>query len=159
MPGRWVSYTNEKLYLAQLQFDLLASAELAGNMPLKESARQAGLFFMYAAWLGVLNEIAESFQLKKVEIGSLADLEKALGASTSEVSLLLALHEDPQSWLRLLQRDYDACLRPQPKTEAVQHTEQIFVASGNEQGEHRYQLMLQDLKEHVAAFRDRTSEW
>ena len=158
MSGTWVPFTNQKLYLAKLQFELMVSVA-ESNAPLRESARQAGLSFLQTAWVGLLNEIAESFKVKNTSINSLSDLEKALGATISEVSPLLALHEDPHSWLRILQREYETCLRPQPKAAVSQGHEPLRIAVSDQEASPRYQLILQDLKDYVTAFRDRTYEW
>lgn len=157
MAGFWAPFTNQKLYLARLQFDLMDSEAAGANPALKESARQAGLLFLHGAWQGLLNEIGESFNLPKVRLASLSDLEKALGATNSEVSPLLELYEDPQSWLRLLLRELEACLNPPPKTTAPHQVEQPLIATGGD--DERWQLMLQDVKDYVIAFRERTQEW
>ncbi len=160
MSGTWVPYTNEKLFLAKLQLDLMESPELADKAPQRESTRQASVLLMQQAWVGLLNEIGESFSLKNVRLQSLADLEQALGGSTSEVAPLLALYEDPQSWVRLLLRDYEATTRPKPKGAPVQAgNEPGLILSHSDHNETRSRLLLQDLKEYVTAFRDRTHEW
>lgn len=156
MAGIWAPFTNQKLYLACLQFDLM-NADAGTNPALKESARQAGLFLLHGAWLGLLNEIGESFNLTKVRLSSLADLEKRLGVTNSEVSALLSLYENPQSWLRLLIGEQEACLNPQAKPEAQIPVELSLTAADEELP--RHQLMLQDLKDYVIAFRERTQEW
>src|SRR5690606_7008855 len=157
MVGTWAPFTNQKLYLARLQFDQMSVPAAGGNPALKESARQAGLFLLHGAWLGLLNEIGESFNLSKMRLLSLADLEKSLGATNSEVSALLNLYENPQSWLRLLIGEQEACLAPHPKPEAQIPVELSLTAPG--EGLSRYQLMMQDLKDYVIAFRERAQEW
>ncbi len=159
MSGTWVPYTNEKLFLAKLQLDLMESAELADKAPLRESTRQASVLLVHQAWVGLLNEIGESFTLKGVGLQSLADLEQALGAATSEVAPLLSLHEDPQSWVRLLLRDYDATARPKPTGAAQVGAETGLIVSHSDHNETRSRILLQDLKEYISAFRDRTHEW
>lgn len=161
MAGFWAPYTNQKLYLARLQFDWMGTGATGANPAFQESARQAGLFLLHEAWLGLLNEIGESFNLPKggkERISSLSDLEKKLGATNSEVAFLLGLYETPKSWLRLLLGEQEACLYPRPKPE-TQVPVELSLATAEGEGMSRYQLLLQDLKDYVIAFRERTQEW
>lgn len=162
----WIRFTNEKLYLARLQFNLADSSRQEDTPALRESARQGGILLLHAAWTGLLNEIAESYNVKGRHIATLSDLADALAEPrASELEPLLALYEDPRSWLRILLEEYDACIRVQP-AKPVKGGPQMPVRGGpqiiearNETEAGRYQLILGDLQNYIAAFRDRIQEY
>jgi hypothetical protein len=157
MASAWLSFTNQKLYLAGLQFDQAVGAT---TVPARESAKQGGLMLLHAAWIGLLNEVAEAFGLKGAVVQSLPDLEKSLGSTISEVAALLALQSESHSWLSQLLRDYNQCMRPHVKTTAVPGGEiNLIAVQDSDSGPQRYQLILQDAKDYMAAARDRMHEW
>lgn len=121
----WQRYSNEKLYLASMQLELLStvcpaiSAESIADGDASDNfqvrARNIACFwatlnFINSAFEGLLCEVAEANQ-KRVVVKSMAALEQLLGDDCADVVRLKELAAQPNSWLFImlsLKHTYDS---------------------------------------------------
>lgn len=112
----WQRYGNEKLYLATMQLELIATAcpavsaeriasDAAGD-DFQARARNISCFwaafnFIYSAFEGLLCEVAEANQ-KRVVVKSLVSLAQLLGDDCADVVRLKELAAQTNSWLFIL---------------------------------------------------------
>ena len=110
--------TNQKLYFAGLSLAnwQRAEASAVANVPgLVQAEREACLFHLYGALLGLCHEIAGYYRLPGADEPHVELLLKRLpedDAPSPELSELRALAEQPRSWLAQLLAAYAALFEP-----------------------------------------------
>lgn len=164
--------TNQKIYFAGLSLEnwRQAEAKAGTNAPgVIQAEREASLFHLYGALLGLCHEIAGYYRLPYASVASV-DLilnRSAQGTAPSpELGELIELAEHSETWLAELLKAYDMLFEPpraptKPKTdptvpliEAVAVEEEPSVLSRTEVETWRQQMKVLALR-----FRESMTEW
>ncbi|CAD5108832.1 DUF6586 family protein [Zestomonas carbonaria] len=119
--------TNQKIYFAGLALDTWKQAEEGRAMnaqALVQAEREATLFHLYGALLGLCHEIAGYYRLPQANVPrvELFLTPAVLEASpTPELAELVELAQQPETWLARLLAGYAALFQPPqaPKTAKV----------------------------------------
>lgn len=103
MADKQASLTNRKLNYARMQFSTLCEAQktVPPNIVVSSCALEAGLVFLYQAYISLLAEIGEAYSHKGEPITNLQCLQRALverGLEPVELNGLAQLEVGP-SWL------------------------------------------------------------
>ena len=110
--------TNQKIYFAGLALETLAKAEQGGAMnalALAQAEREAALFHLYGALLGLCHEIAGFYRLSNSaapRAEAFLTLEALEAAANPELAELVELAQQPETWLARLLRSYSALFQP-----------------------------------------------
>lgn len=97
--SEWISYTNEKLFLAARLETLARSTQ---NRADQSALEQGRTLLLGQALEGLLNELAATRRLRD-RVSNLADLVEKAGYSWEWTDRLQALAVEPDSWLMTLQ--------------------------------------------------------
>ncbi len=164
--------TNQKIYFAGLALDNWRRAEEKGamNAPgLIQAEREASLFHLYGALLGLCHEIAGYYRLPgatapRAEMLLLRSTSSA--SSSPELAELTELAENGETWLALLLKAYAALFEPPrapakaktdptvPLIEAVSVEEETPALARGE-----VEAWRGELKALALRFRDSLTEW
>lgn len=113
--------TNQKLYFAGLALEALGKAERGGAMnaaALAQAEREAVLFHLYGALLGLCHEIAGYYRLANPEAPDAQAFltpEALAAAPNPQLGELVELASNPDTWLSRLLREYRVLWLP-PRT-------------------------------------------
>ena len=164
--------TNQKIYFAGLALENWRRAEEKGalNAPgLIQAEREASLFHLYGALLGLCHEIAGYYRLPGASAPrpELLLVPSAQGSSSSpERAGLIELAEQPETWLARLLKASSALFEPprapakaktdptMPLIEAVSVDAQVPALAREE-----LEVWRRSLKELALRFRESLTEW
>lgn len=110
--------TNQKLYFARLQLNLmdaaLADAAAFDREPRAGSCREAAIWHLHSALGAFMQELSRFYKVIPAisTPEALAEAMAKRGQIAPEASILLALVEDKSSWLAVLRRLHAACYVP-----------------------------------------------
>ncbi|TBU93380.1 DUF6586 family protein [Phytopseudomonas dryadis] len=118
MAGEPYTRTNQKIFYAGLSLESWRKAEEGRAMnaqALVQAEREAALFHLYGALLGLCHEIAGYYRLPqgnapRVEL--LLDRQLQAAAPSPELAELIELAEHPHTWLGQLLGAYAALFQP-----------------------------------------------
>ncbi|QVM89849.1 PasA protein [Pseudomonas entomophila] len=164
--------TNQKLFFAGLALESMAKAEASGAMNaqgLVQAEREAALFHLYGALLGLCHEIAGFYRLPQASAAQaelLLNDETLRSVAIPEMAEMLELARQSETWLARLLATYAELFRPpvakkmaktdvtQPLIQAVNLDEAEPLVLSREELE----AWRQNLKDLVRRFRDALSE-
>lgn len=164
--------TNQKLYFAGVALDFWRKAEAGRAMNWQaqvQAEREACLFHLYGALLGLCHEIAGYYRLPQADANTVEQLLSAerLAASPSpEMAELVELAQHAETWLGKLLNAYHALFQPpreivpakqdvtMPLITAVTLEDEVQPVSVDE-----LEFCRQQLKELALRFRGSLSEW
>ncbi|MBH3460703.1 DUF6586 family protein [Pseudomonas putida] len=164
--------TNQKLFFAGLALESMAKAEQSQAMNaqgLIQAEREAAVFHLYGALLGLCHEIAGFYRLPQANAARaelLLDDETLKTVAIPEMAEMLELARQPQTWLAQLIKAYADLFQPpvakkvaktdvtQPLIQAVNLDEVEDVVLSRAELER----WRQDLKGLVRRFREALSE-
>lgn len=164
--------TNQKIYFAGLSLDSWRKAEASGSLNaqgLIQAEREASLFHLYGALLGLCHEIAGYYRspgagASRVELILSRSVLDA--APSPELAELVELAEQGETWLASLLQAYAALFEPprapakvksdprQPLIEAASLDEPEPALTREE-----LELWRQNLKSLALRFRESLTEW
>ncbi|HGM5583108.1 TPA: DUF6586 family protein [Pseudomonas putida] len=164
--------TNQKLFFAGLALESMAKAEQSQAMNaqgLIQAEREAAVFHLYGALLGLCHEIAGFYRLPQANAARaelLLDDERLKAVAIPEMAEMLELSRQPQTWLAQLIKAYADLFQPpvakkvaktdvtQPLIQAVNldEVEEIVLSRAE------LERWRQDLKGLVRRFREALSE-
>lgn len=163
--------TNQKIFFAGLALESLRKAEAgqaANAQALLQAEREAALFHLYGAVLGLCHEIADYY---KLAIAGAPRVDMVLNAQvlqstpTPELAELLEIAQQPESWLARLLAAHAALHRPPqaPKKAKVDPTLPLIEAVSVEELEAplssaELEDWRQQLKQLVLRYRESLSE-
>ena len=163
--------TNQKIFFAGLALDSLRKAEVGdvvNAQALLQAEREAVLFHLYGAVLGLCHEIAGYYKTAEANAPRVELLLNAtvLQASPSpELAELVEIAQQPESWLARLLAAHAALFQPPqaPKTAKVDPTLPLItaVSVGEEQAplsRDELESWRQQLKQLVLRYRESLSE-
>lgn len=125
MAGELYTRTNQKIFYAGLALESWQKAEQGRAMnaqALVQAEREAALFHLYGALLGLCHEIAGYYRLpnggaSRAEV--LLDRQNLAAAPSPELAELVELAEHPHTWLGQLLAAHAALFQPpRPQREA-----------------------------------------
>lgn len=164
--------TNQKLYFAGLALENWRKAEAARAMNWQaqvQAEREAALFHLNGALLGLCHEIAGYYRLPQADAAEVRDILRAevLDASPSpELAELVELAARRDTWLGQLLVEYQALQQP-PRERAVAKQDPtlplITALSVEEEAppisQETLEFARQQLKELALRFRGSLTEW
>lgn len=112
------SRTNQKLYFARLQLDILAEALADSDAFDSESralsAREAAIWHLHTGLAALFQELSKFYKVQPAahSAQALRDAMAARGASSPEAEIILGLSEDSSSWVSRLSALSAACYEP-----------------------------------------------
>lgn len=109
--------TNQKLYFAGLSLQSMQRAEAGtadNRQAIVQAEREATLFHLYGALLGLCHEVAGYYHLPLSDAICVTEILKQSGTPNPELSELMLLQKDQNSWLSGLLRAYEDLFRPFP---------------------------------------------
>lgn len=112
------SRTNQKLYFARLQLDMLAEAmaapEAFDSEPRALSAREAAIWHLHAGLAALFQELSKFYKVQPAarSAKALREAMDARGQRAPEAEIILGLAEDPFSWVSRLKDLIAACYEP-----------------------------------------------
>ena len=110
--------TNQKMYFAGLALDACRKAEVArpaNALALIQAEREAAIFHLYGALLGLCHEIGGYYRLPQADVPQaelLLDLQVLAAAPSPELAELIELAAQPGSWLAQLLAVYQSLFQP-----------------------------------------------
>ncbi|PWU26878.1 PasA protein [Pseudomonas sp. RW407] len=164
--------TNQKLYFAGLALEAWRKAEETRPMNAQaqvQAEREAALFHLYGAVLGVAHEIAGYYRLPEANaprVELLLNAEVLAASPSPELAELVELAQQPETWLAQLLAAYAELFQPpreprkakvdptQPLIQAVSLDDEAPQALGNAELE----AWRKSLKEMVLRFRGALTE-
>lgn len=164
--------TNQKLYFAGVSLDFWRKAEAGKAMNWQaqvQAEREACLFHLYGAVLGLCHEIAGYYRLPQADAGTVEQLlstERLAASPSPEMAELVELAQQPETWLAKLLSSYHALFLPPreavqakpdvtlPLITAVTLEDEVQPVSADE-----LEFCRQQLKELALRFRSTLSEW
>ncbi|MNP01302.1 hypothetical protein D3C76_931110 [compost metagenome] len=128
--------TNQKLYFAGLALEAWRKAEAAHPMnaqALIQAEREAALFHLYGAVLGIAHEIAGYYRLPQAgapRVEQLLNKEVLAAAPSPELAELVELAQQPETWLGQLLAGYAGLFVPpsEPKKAKADPTQPLIQA-------------------------------
>jgi hypothetical protein len=161
--------TNQKIFYAGLALESWRQAEQAQSMnslALIQAEREAALFHLYGALLGLCHEIAGYYRLA----GSTAPqaesfLSKSVldEAPSQELGELVELSQADDSWLAQLLKAYHQLFQPPRAVEQAQVDPGLISAVSLDQAQPLSHEALEQWRQHLKAlaqrFRQTLSEW
>lgn len=163
--------TNQKIFFAGLALESLRKAEAGEALnaqALMQSEREAVLFHLYGAVLGLCHEIAGYYKLAEANaprIDLLLNQAVLQSSPTPELAELMEIARQPESWLARLLADYAALFQPPqaPKTAKVDPTLPLISAVNVEEESAplrhaELESWRQQLKQLVLRYRESLSE-
>jgi len=164
--------TNQKIYFAGLALDNWRQAEELGgvNSPgLVQAEREASLFHLYGALLGLCHEISGYYRLPDAntkQVAQLLDRSSQSAPPSPELAELMELAEQSSSWVAELLAAYDALFEPprppsKPKTDPrVPLIEAVGIGDEVPALSHGTLLAWREqLKNLALRYREALSEW
>lgn len=164
--------TNQKIYFAGLSLESWRKAEQMGsvNTPgLVQAEREASLFHLYGALLGLCHEISGYYRLPganaaRVELVLTRSPREA--SPSPELAELMELAEQPDSWLSELLRAHAALFEPPREPAKAKTDPKLPLIEAVSVGEETPPLShaqvaawRQSIKELALRFRDSLTEW
>lgn len=163
--------TNQKIFFAGLALESLRKAEAGESvnaLARVQAEREAALFHLYGALLGLCHEIAGYYRLAGADaprVDLFLDQAVLQASPTPELAELLELARQPQSWLALLLAEHARLFRPPqaPKTAKLDPTLPLITTVSVEDkpvlpGHDELEGWRQQLKQLVLRFRESLSE-
>ncbi|MCE1113952.1 MULTISPECIES: DUF6586 family protein [Pseudomonas] len=164
--------TNQKLFFAGLALESMAKAATSGAMNaqgLVQAEREAALFHLYGALLGLCHEIAGFYRLPQAAAARaelLLNDEVLQNVAIPEMAEMLELARQPETWLARLLAAYADLFRPpvakkSAKTDVTQPLIQavnLDEAEPLELSQEELEAWRKSLKDLVRRFRDALSE-
>lgn len=164
--------TNQKLFFAGLALESMAKATASGAMNaqgLLQAEREAALFHLYGALLGLCHEIAGFYRLPQAAAARaelLLNDEVLQSVAIPEMAEMLELARQPETWLARLLAAYADLFRPpvakkSAKTDVTQPLIQAInldEAEPLELSQAELEAWRKNLKDLVRRFRDALSE-
>lgn len=163
--------TNQKIYFAGLALDNLRKAEAGTSLHGQgqvQAEREAALFHLYGALLGLCHEIAGYYRLPEANVprAELLLNQAVLQAAPSpELAELVELAQQSETWLAQLLQAYSKLFQPPqaPKTAKVDPTLPLIQAVRIEEevpqlGHGELEAWRQQLKQLALRFRESLSE-
>ncbi|WP_394561885.1 DUF6586 family protein [Aquipseudomonas alcaligenes] len=163
--------TNQKIFFAGLALESLRKAEAGEAMnaqALMQSEREAVLFHLYGAVLGLCHEVAGYYKLAEMgapRVELLLSQTVLQSSPTPELAELMEIAQQPESWLAQLLAGYAQLFQPPqaPKTAKVDPTLPLIsaVSVEDEPETLRYaelESWRQQLKQLVLRYRESLSE-
>ncbi|UUY06852.1 PasA protein [Pseudomonas sp. J452] len=163
--------TNQKIYFAGLALENLRKAEAGASMHGQgqvQAEREAALFHLYGALLGLCHEIAGYYRLPEANVprAELLLNQAVLQAAPSpELAELVELAQQSETWLAQLLQAYAKLFQPPlaPKTAKVDPTLPLIQAVSVEEevpqlGREELEAWRQQLKQLALRFRESLSE-
>lgn len=164
--------TNQKIYFAGLALENWRRAEQKGamNAPgLIQAEREASLFHLYGALLGLCHEIAGYYRLPtagapRAELFLVTTAERA--SPSPELAELIELAEHSETWLAQLLKAYSSLFEP-PRAPSKAKTDPtmplIEAVSVDEQppslSQEQVEAWRRELKALALRFRESLTEW
>lgn len=172
MANELYTRTNQKIFYAGLSLESWRKAEAAQAMNVQglvQAEREATLFHLYGAVLGLCHEIAGYYRLPNSQAPDVATLLKSAmqeAAPSPEFSELVELAGHSETWLAQLLDAYRALFSPpqmQQKTKVDPTTPLIQALSLDEDPELLERETLEAWRKNLTAlarrFRESLSEW
>ncbi|KAF1056470.1 MAG: hypothetical protein GAK44_00221 [Pseudomonas delhiensis] len=165
--------TNQKLYFAGLALEAWRSAEAARSMNAQariQAEREAALFHLYGALLGVAHEIAGYYRLPQAgapRVDLLINVHVLEAAPSPELAELVEMAQNPETWVGRLLGAYAELFQPpiEPRKPKIDPTQPLIVAVSldeqadvEELGHAELESWRQALKELVLRFRGALTE-
>lgn len=163
--------TNQKIYFAGIALDNLRKAEAGTSLHGQgqvQAEREAALFHLYGALLGLCHEIAGYYRLPEANVPRAEFLlnQAVLQAAPSpELAELVELAQQSETWLAQLLQAYAKLFQPPqaPKTAKVDPTLPLIQAVTVEEeapqlGREELEAWRQQLKQLALRFRESLSE-
>lgn len=164
--------TNQKLYFAGLALEAWRNAESGRAMNAQASIqaeREAALFHLYGAVLGVAHEIAGYYRLPQAaapRVELLLNAEVLAAAPSPELAELVELVQQPETWLARLLAAYAALFQPpsEPRKVKTDPTQPLIQAVSLDADEPQplanaeLEAWRKSLKEMVLRFRGALTE-
>jgi len=163
--------TNQKIYFAGLALESWRRAEekAAMNAPgLIQAEREASLFHLYGALLGLCHEIAGYYRLPSAGAARVESLlvRTADGSSSPELAELIELAEQRDSWLGSLLQAHGALFEPpRPPAKAKTDPTLPLIEAVSVEAEQpaltreEVEAWRRALKELALRFRESLTEW
>lgn len=164
--------TNQKIYFAGLALDACRKAAFsrpANGLALIQAEREAAIFHLYGALLGLCHEIAGYYSLAEADAPRVELLlnEKVLQAAPCpELSELIELSAQSQSWLVQLLEAYELLFLPPREPRTIKLDPRLPVIQAVNLQEIEPELTLeqleswrQQLKNLAMRFRETLTEW
>lgn len=109
--------TNQKLYFARLQLDLMEQALTDDGFESESqawSAREAAIWHLHTALDALCQELSRFYKLTVLAHSpkALADAMTQRHQCSPEAEHMLSLLQQPEGWMAHLQRLYDQCFEP-----------------------------------------------
>ena len=172
MANELYTRTNQKIYFAGLSLENWRKAEEKGsvNTPgLVQAEREASLFHLYGALLGLCHEISGYYRLPGANAARVELILTRSPRETSpspELAELMELAEQPDSWLAELLRAHAALFEPPREPAKVKTDPTLPLIEAVSVGEETPPLAhaevaawRQSIKELALRFRDSLTEW
>jgi len=163
--------TNQKIFFAGLALESLRKAEAGAAVnaqALIQAEREAVLFHLYGAVLGLCHEVAGYYRLAEADaprVELLLDHGVLQASPTPELAELMEIAQQPESWLARLLAAYAALFRPpqEPRTAKVDPSLLLINAVSVEDepatlGSEELEAWRQQLKQLVLRYRESLSE-
>ncbi|MCY1212178.1 hypothetical protein D9M68_231030 [compost metagenome] len=163
--------TNQKIFFAGLSLESWRKAEESRAMnaqALVQSAREASLFHLYGALLGLCHEIAGYYRLPEANaprVESLLTQDVLAAAPSPELAELVELAQQRETWLAELLAAYSALFQPPqaPRQAKVNPTLPLITAVSVEEdapplSRECLESWRQNLKSLALRFRETLSE-
>jgi hypothetical protein len=164
--------TNQKLFYAGLSLESWRAAQegrAVNSLALIQAEREAALFHLYGALLGLCHEIAGYYRLPEsnaVRAEQLLDKALLEAAPSPELAELIELAQQPETWLAQLLEAYDELFRPPQAAKKVKvdpRTPLIEAISLDQEdpplARETLEVWRQELKGLAKRFRESLSEW
>ena len=164
--------TNQKLYFAGLALEAWRKAEETRPMNAQaqvQAEREAALFHLYGAVLGVAHEIAGYYRLPEANaprVELLLNAEVLAASPSPELAELVELAQQPETWLAQLLAAYAELFQPprEPRKAKVDPTQPLIQAVSLDEeepqalGNAELEAWRKSLKEMVLRFRGALTE-
>jgi len=133
--------TNQKLFFAGLALEAMAKAKTSGAMNaqgLETAEREAAVFHLYGALLGLCHEIAGYYRLPQANAPRAETLltPQVLEAiAIPEMAELVELAQQRETWLAQLLASYNALFQPprEPKKPKGDVTQPLIISVGSQE--------------------------
>ena len=172
MANELYTRTNQKIFYAGLALESWRKAEQAQNMnalALIQAEREAALFHLYGALLGLCHEIAGYYRLPESaapRAESFLTASVLAAAPSQELGELVELAQSPDSWVAQLINAYAALFQPPQagkKSKVDPTTPLITAVSLDDDIEPLTHQALEAWRQHLKVlaqrFRETLSEW
>ncbi|MCU1716578.1 DUF6586 family protein [Pseudomonas sp. 5P_3.1_Bac2] len=169
MANELYTRTNQKIFYAGLALESWRQAEQVQSMnslALIQAEREAALFHLYGALLGLCHEIAGYYRLANSAAPQAESFlcEAVLAqAPSQELGELVELSQSAESWLAQLLKAYNQLFQPPRAVEQAQADPGLISALSLDQPQPLGHEALEQWRQHLKAlaqrFRQTLSEW